>query len=64
VTVRGQWMYPRAANAGMIRLIATGALDLTPEHVTRFDLDQVNEAVTHAAAHSGPFDRTVLTPSA
>jgi len=64
VTVRGQWMYPRTANAGMIRLIATGALDLGPEQVTRFGLDRVNDAVTYAAAHGGPFDRTVLTPTA
>ncbi|MEU0465328.1 zinc-binding dehydrogenase [Amycolatopsis sp. NPDC006131] len=64
VTVRGQWMYPREANVGMIRLIATGALDLAPERITRFGLDQVNEAVAHAAAHGGPFDRTVLTPGA
>ncbi|WP_433567016.1 alcohol dehydrogenase catalytic domain-containing protein [Nocardia sp. CA-151230] len=63
VTIRGQWLGPRTANVGMIRLIASGALDLTPEHITRFDLDQVNDAVTHAAAHGGPFDRTILTPS-
>jgi alcohol dehydrogenase len=62
VTVRGQWMYPRTANVGMIRLIATGALDLIPEHITRFDLDQVNDAIAHAAAHGGPFHRTILTP--
>lgn len=64
VTIRGQWMYPRVANVGIIRLVATGALDLTPEHVTRFDLDQVNDAVAYAATHGGPFDRTVLTPRA
>jgi alcohol dehydrogenase len=64
VTLRGQWMYPRTANISMIRLIATGALDLTPEHVTRFTLDQVNDAVTHAAEHGGPYDRTILTPRA
>ncbi|RSD14358.1 alcohol dehydrogenase [Amycolatopsis eburnea] len=62
VTVRGQWMYPRTANAAMIRLVATGALDLSPERVTRFALDEVNEAISHAAAHGGPFDRTVLEP--
>ncbi|POM22790.1 Alcohol dehydrogenase [Actinomadura rubteroloni] len=62
ITLRGQWMYPRTANVGMIRLIASGALDLAPEHVTRFTLDQVNEAITHAAKHNGPYDRTVLTP--
>ncbi|MFJ8958695.1 zinc-binding dehydrogenase [Lentzea sp. NPDC102401] len=64
VTVRGQWMYPRTANVGMIRLIASGALDLVPERNARFGLDQVNDAVTHAAAHGGPFDRTILTPAA
>ncbi|MEV8438610.1 zinc-binding dehydrogenase [Actinosynnema sp. NPDC051121] len=64
VTVRGQWMYPRTANVGMIRLIASGSLDLAPEHVTRFGLDQVNDAIAHAAAHPGPFDRTVLIPGA
>ncbi|WP_326566269.1 zinc-binding dehydrogenase [Amycolatopsis rhabdoformis] len=64
VTVRGQWMYPRSANVGLIRLLASGALDLAPEHVTRFGLAEVNEAVAHAAAHGGAFDRTVLTPAA
>ncbi|MGA6153785.1 alcohol dehydrogenase catalytic domain-containing protein [Stenotrophomonas sp. NPDC087984] len=64
VTLRGQWMYPRSANVGMIRLIASGALDLGLERVRTFGLDAVNEAVTYAAMHSGPFDRTVLTPPA
>ncbi|MFD4669663.1 alcohol dehydrogenase catalytic domain-containing protein [Lentzea sp. NPDC058450] len=64
VTVRGQWMYPRRANVGMIRLIASGALDLTAERITRFGLDRINEALAHAAANGGPFDRTVLVPKA
>lgn len=64
VTVRGQWMYPRSANVGMIRLIAARALDLGPERVRAFPLDAVNEAVEYAAAHGGPFERTVLTPPA
>ncbi|MFJ5990373.1 alcohol dehydrogenase catalytic domain-containing protein [Lentzea sp. NPDC092896] len=64
VTVRGQWMYPRTANVGMIRLVAAGALDLGPERNTGFGLGRVNDAVTYAAAHGGPFDRTVLTPRA
>ncbi|MFD5462877.1 alcohol dehydrogenase catalytic domain-containing protein [Kitasatospora sp. NPDC127059] len=62
VTVRGQWMYPRTANVGIIRLVAAGTLDLRPERVRTFGLDAVNEAVAHAAAHGGAFDRTVLTP--
>jgi NADPH:quinone reductase-like Zn-dependent oxidoreductase len=62
ITVRGQWMYPRTANAGIIRLLTSGALDLAPERVRSFGLDAVNEAVAYAAEHSGPFDRTALTP--
>ncbi|QHA09943.1 alcohol dehydrogenase catalytic domain-containing protein [Streptomyces broussonetiae] len=64
VTVRGQWVCPRSANVGMIRLIASRALDLRPERVRTFSLDAVNDAVAYAAAHGGPFDRTVLTPPA
>ncbi|MFE0406059.1 alcohol dehydrogenase catalytic domain-containing protein [Streptomyces nigra] len=64
ITVRGQWMAPRTVNVGLIRLLASGALDLAPERVRSFSLDAVNEAVSHAAAHPGPFDRTALTPSA
>jgi alcohol dehydrogenase len=64
VTVRGQWMYPREANAGIIRLLASGALDLAPERVRSFRLEDVNDAVAYAAAHGGPFDRTALTPPA
>lgn len=64
ITVRGQWMQPRTANIGMIRLIAAGALDLAAEHLTTFGLDEIDAAIAHAAAHGGPFDRTVLTPVA
>ncbi|MHC5262795.1 alcohol dehydrogenase catalytic domain-containing protein [Streptomyces sp. UC4497] len=63
ITVRGQWMYPRAANTGIIRLLASGAPDLAAERVRTFPLDEVNEAVAYAAAHGGPFDRTVLVPT-
>ncbi|MET9077245.1 zinc-binding dehydrogenase [Streptomyces sp. NPDC004232] len=64
VTVRGQWLGPRTANVGIIRLLACGTLDLAGEQVRAFPLDAVNDAIAHAAAHAGPFDRTVLTPSA
>ncbi|WP_020667690.1 hypothetical protein [Amycolatopsis nigrescens] len=56
-------MYPRSANVGMIRLIESDALDLEAERVRRFGLDEVGNAVAYAAAHSGPFDRTILTPA-
>jgi alcohol dehydrogenase len=45
----------RKADGSTIRL-ASGALDLTVERITTFDLDQVNEAVTYAAAHGGPLN--------
>jgi alcohol dehydrogenase len=60
VTVRGQWMYPRTANAQLIQMIRSGVLDLAHERVTTFPLAQANEAVDYAARHGGPFDRTVL----
>ncbi|MGW4245608.1 alcohol dehydrogenase catalytic domain-containing protein [Nocardia sp. NPDC004722] len=62
ITLRGQWMFPRPANIGLLRLAASATLDLTPDHITRFPLDQINDAIAHAAAHSQPFDRTILTP--
>jgi alcohol dehydrogenase len=64
ITVRGQWMYPRTANAGIIRLLASGTLDLAAERIRSFGLDAVNDAVAYAASHGGPFDRTALTPPA
>ncbi|MFI6348716.1 alcohol dehydrogenase catalytic domain-containing protein [Streptomyces sp. NPDC050560] len=60
VTVRGQWMYPRTANVGIVRLLASGALDLAPERVRTFGLDAVNDAVAYAAEHGGPYERTAL----
>ncbi|MER8056510.1 MULTISPECIES: zinc-binding alcohol dehydrogenase family protein [unclassified Streptomyces] len=62
VTVRGQWLGPRTANVGLIRLVASGALDLSADRIRTFPLDAVNDALAYAAAHGGPFDRTVLTP--
>ena len=62
ITVRGQWMYPRAAVPRMVALIRAGLVDLTQFEVTAFALDQVNEAVEHAARRAGPFQMTVLRP--
>jgi alcohol dehydrogenase len=45
-------------------VLASGTLDLAPERVRSFGRDAVNDAITYAAAHGGPFDRTSLTPSA
>lgn len=60
VTVRGQWMYPPRAVPRMIALARAGLVDLGAFEISEFPLEQVNAAVTHAAAHGGPFRRTVL----
>jgi len=62
ITIIGQWMYPREANIRLINLIRSGLLDLKNWNVTNFDLADVNKAVAHAAAESGPFKVTVLRP--
>jgi alcohol dehydrogenase len=62
LTLRGQWMCPRTANRQIANLVCSGLLDLSDEDVTTFSLDDANEAVAHAAAHGGPFQRTVITP--
>lgn len=60
ITVRGQWMYPPHAAVLMAGLIRAGLIDLDQFEVTAFDLDRANDAVTHAAANSGPFKVTVV----
>lgn len=44
---------------GMVR---SGQIGLDAFVVTEFPLEQVNEAVTHAAADAGPFKITVVRP--
>ncbi len=62
VTIRGQWMYSREANTRLIELVRSGLLRLDNFDVTDFDLDDVNDAVAHAAANGGPFKLTVIRP--
>jgi alcohol dehydrogenase len=44
-------------------MIRARLLPLDLFEVTTFELDQVNEAVAHAAANGGPFKMTVLQPA-
>jgi alcohol dehydrogenase len=64
ITVRGQWMYPRSAPGRLVALIRAGLLDLAHFKATDFLLEQVADAVAHAAANAGPFQMTLLRPSA
>ncbi len=62
ITIHGVWMCPPDATVKLVRLIRAGLLRLDQFATTSFDLDQVNDAVVHAAAHAGPFKMTVLRP--
>ena len=62
ITLRGQWMYARESVGRLIALVRSGLLDLEATAVTRFSLEDVNEAVAHAAAHAGAFEATVICP--
>lgn len=62
ITIIGQWMYSPEAAVRMVGLIRSGLIRLDHYDVTLFDLNDVNNAVAHAAAHAGPFQMTVLRP--
>jgi len=62
VTLRGQFMYGRAAIERLIALVRAGVLRLDTSTVATFALDEVNQAVTHASQHAAPFEATVLRP--
>ena len=55
-------MYPREAPAQIVGLIHAGLIDLAQFDLTEFGLDEVNDAVDHAAAQAGPLRLTVLRP--
>jgi len=55
-------MYPPHAATLMAGLVRACLVDLDHFEITAFGLDRANEAVAHAAAHSGPFRMTVIQP--
>ncbi len=62
ITIRGQWMFPRTANASLIALARGGQVDLAAFQVSEFALADVEAALDHAAANAGAFKMTVLRP--
>ena len=62
ITVRGKWMYERAAIPRMVQMVRAGLVDLGQFEMTEFALDDANQAVAHAAANAGPRELTVLRP--
>jgi alcohol dehydrogenase len=60
ITIKGQWMYPREAIPRLITMVKSGLLDLARYHTTEFALPLAADAIAHAAATSGPFNRTAL----
>jgi alcohol dehydrogenase len=61
ITIRGQWMYPRSANASLIAMARSGLLDLKAFEIAAFPLEQAGAAMQHAAANAGAFKMTVLS---
>jgi alcohol dehydrogenase len=55
-------MYPRDATARMVQLVRAGLVDLSQFELAEFGLDDVNQAITHAAEDAGPLRLTVLRP--
>lgn len=49
VTIHGVWMYPREAPASLVKLVRAGLLPLGKSPSRRFALEEVNDAVAHAA---------------
>jgi hypothetical protein len=45
-----------------VRLVRAGLIDLAQFDLTEFGLDDINDAVAHAAASAGPLRLTVLRP--
>jgi alcohol dehydrogenase len=62
ITIRGQWMYPRHANASLVALARSGQVDLSAFEIAEFPLAEVEAALEHAAAHPGAFRTTALRP--
>jgi len=62
ITIHGVWMCPADATVKLVQLIRAGLLQLDQFAATSFALDEVNEAVTHAAGHAEPFRMTVIRP--
>jgi alcohol dehydrogenase len=61
ITIRGQWMYPREAAVRMISLVKSGQIDLKRFDTTTFALNDIGDAVDHAAVNASPFQATVIT---
>jgi len=62
ITLRGQWLAPRTANASLIALARAGLLDLDQFAVTEFGLDDIAGALDHAAGLTTRFALTVVRP--
>jgi Zn-dependent alcohol dehydrogenase len=62
IPIHGAWMYPPDATGRLAGLIRAGLLRLNQFATKTFALDQVNEAVTHAAENAGQFKMTVIKP--
>ena len=62
ISLRGQWLAPRTANASLIALARAGLLELDQFAVTEFGLDDITGALDHAAGLTTRFALAVVRP--
>jgi len=62
ITLRGAWMYSAVAPLKLARLVKSGQLDLRQWRITKFKLEQINDALHNSATDKRPFSLTVVNP--
>ena len=63
LTVKGCFMYPRAATLNILGMLESGLIDPTLVDQKTFKLDQAEEAIEWAKNHTGPFESTTILPN-
>jgi len=59
-TLRGAWMDNSIASLKLVRLIASGQLNLRKRQINTFSLDQINDTLHHTAVDRRPLKLTVV----
>jgi alcohol dehydrogenase len=59
----GSLWFPRAHAGDLLRMIASGALDMSQVSPKTYPLDKINEAIEFAANRSSGFNHVVLAPN-
>jgi threonine dehydrogenase-like Zn-dependent dehydrogenase len=63
LTIRGSEWFPRSAIAELLRMAASGVLDLSCFKPRAFPLEDAQAAIDTAAGSARGFEHVVITPS-